>query len=311
MNRIKYILFIVVVFLAFQARAQQEVIYTQYMNQLLSMNPAYAGAKGVTSATIIAREQWVSFDGHPGTQNIFVHSPLNDYTGVGGSIENDRIGGVVNTTRIFGDYSYTISYPGDKFLSLGLKAGVSFYHAALSAIDLGNLNDPLDPAFMTDIGRNFMPNAGVGMYFSTPDYYFGLSVPKLLSTRISETDYEISTIAREQMHLFFMGGYVIDMSRIITFKPYFMVRATPNAPLSVDLTAQFVLIERLWVGGTYRFGNSIGLMAQIKVNEQLTVGYAYDLTTTAMRPHNNGTHEVMIGFDFSFGRGRVRSPRYF
>jgi type IX secretion system PorP/SprF family membrane protein len=296
--------------LAVKANAQQDGLYTQYMNQLLSMNPAYAGAKGVTSATIMAREQWVSFPGHPGTQNIFVHSPLNEQTGVGGSIENDSYG-IVNTTRIFGDYSFSINYPGDKYLSLGLKAGVSFYYAQLTTVDLGALNNPVDPAFSSDIGRNFMPNFGVGVYYSTPDYYLGFSVPKLLSTRLYETGFEVNAVAREQMHMFFMGGYVYDLSRIIKFKPYFMLRGAPNAPLSLDVTAQFVVIDRLWLGVTYRLMNHFGFLAQVKVNEQLTVGYAYDLTTTEIRQYSNGTHEILIGFDFSFGRGRVRSPRYF
>ena len=309
MIKLKYILIVVFVLTGLFSKAQQDPMFTQYMNQLLSMNPAYAGAKGVTSATIVAREQWVSWDGHPSTQTIFVHSPLNDEMGVGGSIMNDKLG-VVSSTGIFGDYSYTITYPGERYLSLGLKAGLSFYQADLSSVDLGS-GDASDPAFMYDVSRNFLPNAGVGVYFSSPDFYLGFSVPKLISNRIIDEDIETGTISKEELHAFFMGGYVFDVNRILKFKPYFMVKATPNAPISIDLTAQFVFVEKLWGGVTYRIGDSFGAMVQVQVTEQLKVGYAYDYTTTELGEYNTGTHEILLGFDFSFGRGRVRSPRYF
>lgn len=289
--------------------AQQDPMYTQYMNQILSVNPAYAGAKGVTSASLLAREQWVGIEGHPSTQTLFVHSPLNNEMGIGGSLVNDEYG-IVSNTAIFGDYSYTITYPGERYLSLGLKAGISFYRANLSTVDLGS-GDPNDPAFMYDVARSFLPNAGVGLYFSSPNYYMGFAVPKLIANEITEEDVVTGAVSREQLHAFFMGGYVFDVNRILKFKPYFMVRVTPNAPLSIDLTAQAVFIDKLWAGFTYRLGNSIGAMLQVQVNEQLKVGYAYDLTTTALNSYNSGTHEVMLSFDFSFGRGRVRSPRYF
>lgn len=287
--------------------AQQDPLYTQYMNQLLSINPAYAGAKGVTSATLIVREQWVTWPGNPKTQTLFVHSPLNTEMGIGGSIVNDKIG-IVNNLGVFGDYSYTITYPGEKYLSFGLKAGFSFYNAPLSTLFLGN-NSPYDPAF-EDIKYKFLPNAGVGVYFSSPKYYIGLSVPKLITNKIS-TNVETSTVIKEEMHAFFMGGYVFDVNRILKFKPYFMVRVAPNAPISADITAQFVLVEKLWMGATYRVGNSFGLMLQVQISQQLKIGYAYDLTTNELGSYNSGTHEVLINYDFSFGRGRVRSPRYF
>lgn len=297
-------------FTGIAAMAQQETMYTQYMNQLLTMNPAYAGAKGVTSASLLVREHYLGWDGHPSTQTLFVHSPLNDETGVGGSIEVDRIG-VVTSTFIFGDYSYTISYPGERYLALGLKAGASFYYASVDQIELGNLSDLNDPAFLQPITRPFLPNAGVGVYYSSPDYYLGFSIPKLISNRITEKNIETSTIGREEFHAFFMGGYVFDINRIVKFKPYFMVRMAANSPITVDLTAQFVLVETLWVGATYRAGNSFAGLLQVKVTDQLKVGYSYDYITSEFGAYNSGTHEVMLSFDFSFGRGRVRSPRYF
>jgi type IX secretion system PorP/SprF family membrane protein len=300
--------------LVLTSHAQQDPMYTQYMNQILSINPAYAGAKGVTSITLINREQWVSWPGNPVTRTMFVHSPINTEMGVGGSLVYDTQGitddrGRITNWGLFGDYSYTISFTRERYLSFGLKAGLSFYNAQLSGLNLGE-NSEYDPAFR-DAKTKPMPNAGVGVYFSSPTYYVGFSVPKLISNKMLPDDIETGTVIREELHAFFIGGYVWDINRILKFKPYFMVRAAMNAPLSADVTAQFVFFEKFFIGGTYRLGNAVGLMLQAQVTQQLKIGYAYDLTTTEMRPYNNGTHEIFINFDFSFGRGRVRSPRYF
>lgn len=308
------------VLLGANAMAQQDPMYTQYMNQILSINPAYAGSKGVTSATFLDRRQWSSWKNSNGTSlspetaTLFVHSPLNTEMGVGGSFLIDKMpinsDAAVTNYAFFGDYSYTITYPGEKYLSLGLKLGFAFYSAQLSNLYLGE-SGQYDPAFK-DISNKFLPNAGVGVYFSSPNYYLGFSVPKLITNKISQGEVETGTVIREEIHAFFMGGYVFDINRILKFKPYFMVRVAPNSPISADLTAQCVLFDRFWVGATYRTGCGIGAMVQLQVTKQLKIGYAYDLTTNELGSYNaGGTHEILVNFDFSFGRGRVRSPRYF
>lgn len=309
LKKIRYILLFALIVAGLSSKAQQDPLYTQYMNQLLSINPAYAGAKGVTSATLLVREMYTAWPENPSTQTFFVHAPLNSQMGIGGSVVNDKLY-VYSNTGVFGDYSYSINYPGDKFLSLGLKFGFSYIQLPLTDIDLKN-TDPNDPAFQQDIEHKFLPNAGVGVYYSSPDYYFGLAIPKLISNKIRAQNVETGTVSKEELHAFFMGGYVFDFSRILKFKPYFMVRFTPNAPISADLTAQAVFYERLWLGLTYRFGNSFGFMGQVQATKQLKIGYAFDLTTTEIGVYSKGTHEILVNFDFSFGRGRVRSPRYF
>ena len=90
-----------------------------------------------------------------------------------------------------------------------------------------------------------------------------------------------------------------------------MLRAVEGAPLSLDVNAHFLLRERIWFGALYRLGNAFGVMAQYQVNEQLRVGYAFDLTTNALGAYNAGTHELMLGYDLRFSKGRTISPRWF
>ena len=45
--------------------AQQAPMTTQYMFNTLLINPAYAGSKPFTSATMMVRKQWAGFKGSP------------------------------------------------------------------------------------------------------------------------------------------------------------------------------------------------------------------------------------------------------
>jgi type IX secretion system PorP/SprF family membrane protein len=167
----------------------------------------------------------------------------------------------------------------------------------------------VDPANASTISEA-LPNFGFGLFWHAPRYYVGLSAPKLLTNEIQSLEAAIIT-AKEARHYFLMAGHVFDVSDDIKAKPSFMLRAVEGAPLSLDVNANFLLRERIWFGAMVRVGNAFGVMAQYQINEQLRAGYAFDLTTTQMSAYNAGTHEVMIGYDLRFSRGRTISPRYF
>ncbi|MBQ4805840.1 type IX secretion system membrane protein PorP/SprF, partial [Aquimarina sp. MMG015] len=57
------------------AVAQQDAQYTQYMYNTISVNPAYAGSRGVMSIMGLHRSQWVGLDGAPRTQTLTLNTP--------------------------------------------------------------------------------------------------------------------------------------------------------------------------------------------------------------------------------------------
>jgi len=288
--------------------AQQDPMFTQYMNNILSVNPAYAGSRNMLSMQVTSRNQWVSFDGAPVTQSMSLHSPFTKYhMGIGISILKDKLG-PVSQTGAYVDYSYSLDFMEGRYLSFGLKGGVNFYEASLSGL---STVDPNDPVFANDINRKFLPNFGLGMYYHTDRFVAGLAVPKILQNVINEHDFSSEYLNKERIHFFLMTGYVFDINRIIKFKPYFLAKYVKNAPISIDLTGQLLFYDRLWLGAMYRLGDAAGLMMQLQVTTQLRVGYSYDVSANDLSTFNNGTHEILVGWDFNFGRGRVRSPRYF
>jgi type IX secretion system PorP/SprF family membrane protein len=286
--------------------AQQDPLYSQYMFNTLAFNPAYAGSGDVFTVMALSRHQWVGFEGAPATQTILAHSPLRSQNlALGLSVINDKLG-PTRQTGVFADFAYRIRTGESSRLAFGLKGGFNSFRAdlaGLSTVDPDQAN--------VDIQGKMLPNFGFGLFWHTPLAYVGVSAPKLLENETVEATNGLLTTGSEERHYFVMGGYVMDLGRDLKFKPSFMARLVAGAPMSLDVNANFLLRERIWFGAMYRLGNSFGLLGQYQVNDQLRVGYAFDLTTTKLGAYNAGTHEIMLSYDLRFIKGRTISPRYF
>lgn len=297
-----------VVLLNLESFAQQDPMYTQYMYNPLSVNPGYAGSREALSIVGILREQWVGIDGAPSTQSLNLHSPIfNDNMGLGLSVINDKIG-PIHQTMLFADYSYSIQTTDNAKLSFGLKAGVNIFQADLLSLTPDQGGDPA----MYNIDNKLLPNIGVGVFYYSDKGYVGLSAPKLLEQMLYEYNTSVVTENKERRHYFVIGGYVFDLSEQVKFKPAFLLKAVVGAPISIDLSANFLFRDKLGVGVAHRLDDSFSGLLQYYVTPQFRIGYAYDFTLTELRNYNSGSHELMLGYDFRFARyNRIHSPRFF
>lgn len=279
---------------------QQDPQYTQYMYNMNVLNPAYAGSRGVTSIGLLARTQWVGVEGAPRTVTLSGHTPIGNSVGLGLSVIHDEIG-PVKEDNVYADFSYTIFTSSEGRLAFGLKAGVSFLDVReLITVDPDPLNIPIHQA---------SPNFGAGVYYYTNKFYVGLSVPNFLETKHLEKEGGIISTASEKMHYFLTSGYVFDIADNLKLKPSTMIKATEGAPLSVDLSLNLLVDERVELGLSHRIDDSISGMIGFQVNEDFRIGYAYDYTTTRFGNFNSGSHEIMLLFDIN--SKNVKSPRFF
>ena len=294
-----------IVLFSLKTEAQQDPMYTQYMYNTLSVNPGYAGSRGALSITGLVREQWVGIKGAPSTQTLTLHSPIySDNMGLGLSVINDNVG-PIHQTMLFADYAYSIQTTENAKLAFGLKAGVNVFQADLLSLHPNQANDPS----IYNISNRLLPNVGVGLYYYSDKGYVGLSAPKLLTHNLKTG---LTSESKERRHYFMIGGYVFDLSESLKLKPSFLLKAVQGAPLSIDLTASVFIHDKLGIGLAHRYGDSYSALLQYYFTPQFRVGYAYDLTATELRHYNSGSHEIMLGYDFSFvDDKRIRSPRFF
>jgi len=303
-------LLLVIILITNIVNAQQDAQFTQYMYNMNVINPAYATADDeYISLGMIYRSQWVGAVGSPTTGSFFAHSSIADNMEGGISIVHDQIGDVVNDTNLFLDYAYVLQLNETSKLSLGVKAGLSFFSTNFNGFVY---SDPLpDPAFAENISRTF-PNIGTGAFYFSDNYYVGFSIPNLLKSRHLDDSSGIVTEGTEALHMFFTGGYVFNITENLLFKPAFMAKSVSGAPLSLDLTSNVLINNNIELGVGYRFEDGISGLVNFKIMPNLRLGYAYDYTLSNLGRFNSGTHEIILLFDLSkLGSGYDKSPRFF
>lgn len=308
----KYFLTIIITVAGlFMGHAQQDAQYTQYMYNTISVNPAYAGSRGVLSIAALHRSQWVGLDGAPTTQTLNFHTPVSDHVGLGLSVVNDEIGNGANQdTYIDAAFSYTVNTSEEGKLSFGLKAG-----GHLLNVDFTKLRNYGAESNLPNIDNKFSPNFGAGIYYHTDQFYAGLSVPNFLQTEHfdSSDSNSSSLIAQERMNFYLITGYVFDLKNNVKFKPAALIKAVKGAPLQVDLSANFLFNDKFSLGAAYRWDAALSALFGFQLNDQFMIGLAYDKETTDLgaTTFNDGSFEIMLRYEFLNKYKRVITPRFF
>lgn len=290
-----------------QVKSQQDPIYTQYLTNLLSIQPAYAGISGVLSLSALSRAQWVGWEGAPNSNTFTIHFPMKSFNvGLGLSIVNDKWGPILQN-GVYADYAYRLLLRPRQYLALGIKAGFNTYHARFRDLEL---NDQIDPTFAQNVDFRMLPNVGFGALWHSDIFFLGVSAPKLFKNNI--VDDSDKKVYREVLHMYAMGGYVFFISDNVKIKPTFLYRWSEQTPSYTDMAANILLYDKVWFGVTYRLKNSYALSFQFNVNNQLRFGYSFDLTTFHENMVNSGTHEFTINYEFqNTKRNRRYIARYF
>jgi type IX secretion system PorP/SprF family membrane protein len=283
--------------------AQQDPQFTQYFDNALFVNPAYAGSTGRLTATSIHREQWVGFDGRPSSTTLSLHTPLSyESVALGVTAVRDVIG-PINQTMVYGDFSYTLKLTQKSRLAFGLKAGLNILSSKTDALQTTQGNDP---NLVQNIQNRINPNVGFGLYYHTPHFFVGASTPKLIEQSIDGSKTNV-----EKRHYFAIAGGVFNIHRDWKIRPTGQLKMTVNAPMSIDMSLTGIYRDQVFFGSMYRLNAALGVFAQYQITKQFRLGIATDFSTTAIRKYNYGTYEVLLSYDFVYNRKGIRSPRYF
>ena len=293
-------------FITYCANAQQDPQYTQYMYNTMAVNPAYAGSTGTLEATLLHRSQWIGIDGAPTTQSFSIHSPLrNEKIGLGLSVVNDKIG-PSNELYLDGNFSYSLPLGYEKRLAFGLKAGMRLLNVDWSK---GRFYDPNDVLLNQNIDNQAKIAIGAGVYYYTEKWYVGLSVPSFIKNNYYDDVKE--SIDYESFHYYLMGGYVFDLNMNLKFKPAFLVKAVSGAPLTADVSANFMIQEKFVLGASYRTDDSLSALAGFQISKSFYIGYAFDYTVSELNKYNDGSHEIILRYQFNKDQSKIKSPRFF
>lgn len=281
-------------------RAQQEPLYSQYMFNMLGINPAYAGNREVLSLTGTHRSQWAGIKGAP-VSDIFSgdFAVKKKKIGLGMQVMRDEIG-ITKTTTLNFSFAYRLRLNNGVF-SMGLLSGITSLKGYYSNVLLAG--DPADPAFSNNINA-WAPNIGAGLFYNTDNFFLGFSVPNLMNKNVLDNG---SRIARIQNY-YLIAGCSFKATHDITLKPSLLLRTVSGAPLNMDVNMNVWFFNLVAVGISYRTSQMLLGMLQFQVNRQMRFGYTYDWPLSGLR---SGSHELLLRYEFGYEKRRVLSPRHF
>ncbi len=310
MKKLFILVFVLVSNVAF---AQQDGMLNQYMFNKSLVNPAYTGTNDDISSVLISRNQWINFEGAPRSNSFSIHAPISYFNmGIGGYVISDQIGPLHDVT-LMGGYAYHVKFY-ESTLSFGMNVG--FKYSSLNTDKVSGY-DSGDQYTGLGVDENFMPDASLGVYYFTGNYYVGFSAKQLIGNRYSfvesksDTEETWSMGSNLDRHYYLMGGFVYYLTDNILMRPSGLVKYVKNSDPQVDLNMSFLINDVVWVGASYRTGMQVALMTTMEISQNMSVGYSFDMPLTKFGTYTNGTHEIMLAYNFSLFRSRRVSPRYF
>ena len=293
--------------------AQQDPQYTQYMYNMSVINPAYTtNEQGRLNVGALYRSQWATAVGAPKTMTFFAHTPLSEKVEMGLSFITDDIGdGVLKENNIYADFAYILKLDDQSNIALGLKGGITTFETDFNGFMLPEFQD--DEAFNDNMNNTF-PNVGIGAFYHRGNFYTGISIPNLLTSKHLENKDGIQRIGSEELHLFITSGYVHELNADIKIKPSIMAKMVQGAPVTMDFSMNVLFHNRFEGGLSYRSEDSVSAMFNISVLPSLRIGYAYDYTLSNLSEYSSGSHEIFVLFDldlWGLGKGYDKSPRFY
>ena len=283
---------------------QREPLYTQYMYNIGSFNPAYGASVETLDISGLYRAQWIDIPGAPRNIRLGINYPFeNERMGMGFNVVSDQLGPATDT-YVDVAYSYQIQVGDATQLSFGVDAGVSFLNVDFSK---GTFENPGEPILDREQINEIYPTVGAGLFLYQDRWYLGASVPNFLTDELYNQD--VATIVEDKIQLNFIGGYVFDLSENLKFKPAFLLNYISAAPATFNLSANFLIKDIVTAGASYRTDSAVSALVGFQVSNGAFIGYAYDYNTNGLGEFNSGSHELILKFYIGRGDASARTDK--
>lgn len=272
------------------ASAQKEVLYSQYLVNPLSINPATAGSRESFHLTAFFRRKWIGLRNAPVTQSVSADGAVaQGRVGLGFQALNDRMG-LFGATGVYGSVAYRFNLPALAKLSIGVQGGV-------------NVLPLYDFATASNLNRA-VGSFGVGIYYRSERFFGGISAPELNSQTLNLAGRSVYGSARPVM---LQAGTMLDIEDNIILIPSVLISKIARQPLGIDLNARLWINEQVGMGLSYRRNspgivqtNYVQALAEYQLTKAIRVGYFFNSKTPenpdAVLYFQRSVHEVMFRF---------------
>tara|TARA_B110001450_G_C17515410_1_gene438237 strand:- start:5 stop:886 length:882 start_codon:yes stop_codon:yes gene_type:complete len=272
--------------------AQQRSTTTTYPYNGLLINPAYAGSLNLLSVIAVHRKQWINVEGAPTYTALSANSSFASNRIGLGVFASKASQSITDDYSLYGSYAYKIN-TSIGILAMGLQGGFNQRTTDYERLNLLS-TDPL----MQGAPTRFSPNFGTGIYLANPVYYIGASVPYIVENIVLQNSELTNSdnLSIEKRHYYLSGGFIYPINDHLKISPGFLLKAQEAIPLSWNANVNIIVDEIAYIGLNYRNVGDFGILGQLVLNENLRVGYAYDINTSAVRINTSGSHEIFVNY---------------
>ena len=309
------ILFVFVLLCSVNLQAQEEIRFSNHKYNRLFYNPAYAGNTGFMEAVLAYRNQWVGVEGSPETALVSFQAPIN-YTNSGlGAVAYHNKFGIQSDIAVFLNYAYQIQINREGKLSMGLQAG--FINKQINWTELTfydpNPSSPNDAIIPDNNISTWVPNFGLGFYYYTPQYYFSLSVPRLLSNDQPSTEGISNNVSFDSKSLFYYlsAGVTLPINREINFSPSVLFVGSHKTSNLINVNFDFIHDSGVSVGAGYRSDGTWAGLFGYQLTQKLRFSYSYEKSFGNYPTKGYTNHEIILNYNLSLRKSQITSPRYF
>lgn len=262
----------------------------------MSVNPGETGldqSNNSICATSIYRNQWDKVNGAPNSAVFNIESNLDRFVPVnlGLSFYHDAIG-FNRQNNLLLNASFPLNVSGYGKLGVGLGLGMINFGMSPVWVPPTTAIDPTLPVGFaaTNLDMNF------GLYWKgNKDYYVGLSSTHLNETLLKQTVGTIDQTYQTARHYYIMGGkkFLNVAGGDIDVQ---MLMKTDFVEFQAEFNARYMWRNIVYGGINYRTIDAISLMAGWMPMTNLTVGYAFDVTTNKLAGVSKGSHEILLKY---------------
>ena len=278
------------------AKAQQTIVYSQYYDQPILINPAFAGSKEQYNTFLLFRQQMTGIPNSPTTQFFNLDGPIGDNMGIGINMVNDQTD-ILGRTQAAVSYRYSIKINEKSDLSFGLNGGVGFNRINFDAI---RAEDMSDPALLSTNQNQIAPQFNAGMLYRYDKLTVGVASQNITQQASTFTEQSNFRNLEQKFIRHFVGhmGYTFPINENWDFEPVLLARLMHGGQLQFDVNAFAKYMNRLWGGLTYREGTSVNLSFGANIVSSFNMGYTYEYYTGDIQPFTTGSHEFQLSYLF-------------
>jgi type IX secretion system PorP/SprF family membrane protein len=316
-NHIYIFLTLVLALYSMSTKAQLASNYSQYLQNMYTINQAYAGVQDGMEGGSSFRRQWVGIPNGPRSgfvnfygaigkpkKRIFSRNTLKTkglsdivqrnkvHHGVGGILVYDQAGAFI---RYSGKVSWAVHVPltSDITMSVAPSVGISTMVLRQSMVEFIDPNDPSFSDFINNNGRRGYFDMNMGMWLYSKKAFLGYSVEQIFKNQFKNTN-KLVEGELNQFH-YVTTGYRFNLPSGFYLTPSVLARISENIKPSIDINAKVEYLETFWGGITYRHDQALVIMGGLMISDAIKFGYSYDYHTNRIQKYGSGSHEIYLG----------------